>query len=41
MFKCRLCKGKKYFKFLDLGLQTPSYQFLTLNDTFRLSKKLI
>jgi hypothetical protein len=28
MFKCRLCKGKKYFKFLDLGLQPPSDQFL-------------
>jgi len=32
MFKCRLCKGKKYFKFLDLGLQPPSDQFLTLNE---------
>jgi hypothetical protein len=28
MFKCRLCKSKKYFKFLDLGLQPPSDQFL-------------
>lgn len=32
MFKCRLCKSKKYFKFLDLGLQPPSDQFLTLNE---------
>ena len=32
MFRCRLCKGKKYFKFLDLGLQPPSDQFLNAKE---------
>ena len=33
--KCRLCKSKKLFKFLDLGFHPPSDQFkkkIELND---------
>ena len=30
--KCRLCKSKKMFKFLDLGFHPPSDQFKNKND---------